>query len=303
MHWAVLLAAVECIPSPATRLDFLAIGDWGSDSAGQKRLATTLNTYAKNSSSSFLIALGDNFYEFGVSSTTDKKWTDVWKNVYTDYLQRIPWYTVLGNHDWYGNVKAQIDFTQVEKNWVLPEFFYTREETVAGKKVGFIYIDTDLFNYGYNCLGFECALINFKKQGWTRENNTMEKQFEWIEAQLKAFQNHDYVFVSGHHNIAMCNPKGDMPRLGALLERYNVSGYLFGHHHNFGYKKVQNTMYLLTGAAGKTSGGCGDRDIWKDGNKFGFAHVSVGATDFSVRFVDEQGRLLYQQTGTPRPKQ
>jgi hypothetical protein len=203
-------------------LDFFVVGDWGSGSKGQKSLAKTMNLIAKNSSTAFVAALGDNFYEFGVSSPQDQKFDSVWKNVYTDYLQSIPWYTVLGNHDWYGSAQAQIDYSQAQEIW-FSDYFYTRVETVGRVQAAFVYIDTDLMNYGYNCFRVECALINFKKAGWSREANTLESQFKWVEDQLKQHQDKEYLFVMGHHNVEICNPKGSMPRLGRLLEDYKVS--------------------------------------------------------------------------------
>jgi acid phosphatase len=290
-----LVAAVPLSQS----LDFFVVGDWGSGSTGQKSLAQTMNALAKNSSTAFVAALGDNFYEFGVSNTEDKKFDTVWKNVYNDYLQTIPWYTVLGNHDWYGNVQAQIDYSSSQKNWI-SDFFYTHVETVGGVQAAFIYIDTDLMNYGYNCFRIECALINFKKAGWSRESNTLESQFNWVEDQLKQHQDKDYLFVMGHHNIEICNPRGSMPRLGQLLESYNVSAYFFGHKHSLAYKKVKNTSYILTGAAGKKEGECGDSQTWKKGDVFGFVHSRLTSHSMNLDFVDEKGSILYSQQISPR---
>ena len=53
-----------------------------------------------NPSPSFVIALGDNFYVKGVSSSTDSIWKYLWKNVYLGYTSlNIPWYPVFGNRE------------------------------------------------------------------------------------------------------------------------------------------------------------------------------------------------------------
>jgi len=63
------------------------------------------------------IALGDNFYTKGVSSSSDSMWTTFYRNVYYTYfssLVGIPWYSCHGNHDYgYGDkgVMAQIQRT------------------------------------------------------------------------------------------------------------------------------------------------------------------------------------------------
>ena len=67
------------------------------------------------------------FLYLGVSSHDDGLWDKLFKDIYLKYQSlSIPWYPVLGNHDWgYGltGVKAQIERTTVHENddfWVMP---------------------------------------------------------------------------------------------------------------------------------------------------------------------------------------
>jgi len=303
-----LVAVTSALPqsapvAPSTAvsgdLNFLVLGDWGAGRDRQKSLAKTMNTFAEKRGSSFLLATGDNFYEFGVRSTTDRKWKDDWKDVYTGYVGQIPWYAILGNHDWYGEAKAQIDYTKVDKQWVMPDHFYTRVEQVGSKTAAFVYVDTDLFNYGYNCFGFECALINFRKYGWTRENDTLEKQFQWVEEQFKKYNDADYLFVVGHHNVGICGGKNSMPRFLSLMEKYNVSAYTFGHEHFLGYKQSKNTLLVVSGAGGKKQGPCGGED-WAAGDLYGFVNIRVAQNEFEVEFINEQGSIIKSKKAAPR---
>jgi hypothetical protein len=52
-----------------------------------------------NPAPSFVIALGDNFYDHGTPSSTDNIWLYNWKNVYISPYEAldIPWYPVFGN--------------------------------------------------------------------------------------------------------------------------------------------------------------------------------------------------------------
>eukprot|EP01035_Chromulina_nebulosa_P037550 gene37550-50688_t len=52
-----------------------------------------------NPAPSFVIALGDNFYDHGTPSSTDNIWLYNWKNVYISPYEvlDIPWYPVFGN--------------------------------------------------------------------------------------------------------------------------------------------------------------------------------------------------------------
>eukprot|EP01035_Chromulina_nebulosa_P056767 gene56767-77811_t len=88
-------------------LQFLFFGDWGLPGSNLTEVAGTMSQL-KNVS--FLVALGDNFYESGVYSTDDPKWN----SIYTDNFSNIdvPIYAVLGNHDYRQNPDAQIQYAE-----------------------------------------------------------------------------------------------------------------------------------------------------------------------------------------------
>ena len=49
----------------------------------------------------FIVALGDNFYTKGVSSTSDNLWKYLWTDIYLKYQYlQVPWFPVFGNHDY-----------------------------------------------------------------------------------------------------------------------------------------------------------------------------------------------------------
>jgi hypothetical protein len=60
-----------------------------------------------------------------------------------------------------------------------------------------IFIDSDLLYYG-----FETNEIDYRKTGW--DENTMERQFYWIESELNIVRDSDYIFVFGHHPVNVC---------------------------------------------------------------------------------------------------
>lgn len=65
----------------------------------QAAIAKAMGYYSDDFEPSFIIALGDNFYANGVSSSTDSYWEYLWVNVYLDYYSslRVPWYPVFGD--------------------------------------------------------------------------------------------------------------------------------------------------------------------------------------------------------------
>lgn len=99
---------------------------------------------------SFVVALGDNFYDDGVSSSNDTLWLNLWKYVYLlDYPDLyIPWYPVLGNHDWNGNPQAQVQRYHEHTNddiWMAESTNFTKTFPIPGSKnsyVMFVFLDT-----------------------------------------------------------------------------------------------------------------------------------------------------------------
>jgi tartrate-resistant acid phosphatase type 5 len=67
----VTLSAQAKAPS----LDFMAIGDWGRNGRWQQReVARQMGRSAAAIGSRFVISVGDNFYEDGVTSIADPQW-------------------------------------------------------------------------------------------------------------------------------------------------------------------------------------------------------------------------------------
>ena len=83
---------------------------------------------------SFVLALGDNFYEDGVGSSGDKQWSETWRSVWVDpfpALAGVAWLPVLGNHDYHRGVngaEAQVVRTTAtdDDEWQLPSTAWTR---------------------------------------------------------------------------------------------------------------------------------------------------------------------------------
>jgi hypothetical protein len=120
----------------------------------QVPLAQAMGQYAtaSNPKPSFVIALGDNFYNNGVSSSTDTLWNYLWKDIYlASYPDLyIPWYPVFGNHDYGGGssyVKAQLQRAQEHTDddiWQFESTNYTKTFAIGdtGATLQILFIDT-----------------------------------------------------------------------------------------------------------------------------------------------------------------
>ncbi|KAJ3397730.1 Tartrate-resistant acid phosphatase type 5 [Lobulomyces angularis] len=159
-----------------------------------------------------VLALGDNFYEFGVQDVNDSKFQKYWRDVYKGSILDIPWYIVQGNHDWRGNPDAQLKFAETQDNWIYPDFFYDIEVNDLGDNLGsagFIFIETGLLYYGSGSEGYGSgsSYENYKKKGWTEPKYYLQ-QLHLIEEKLIKFNStKDYIFVAGHHPALIVRTK------------------------------------------------------------------------------------------------
>ena len=89
---------------------------------------------------------GDNFYFTGVENEDSTRFIKTFEDVYTSASLQIPWYVIAGNHDHYGNVTGQIDYTRHSNLWKFPNFYHSHEFIIPGTSmsVQIILIDTVL---------------------------------------------------------------------------------------------------------------------------------------------------------------
>ncbi|KAJ9525086.1 hypothetical protein QJQ45_017357, partial [Haematococcus lacustris] len=102
---------------------FFVVGDWGrGGSESQRKVASMMAQLGGCYRPSFVVSTGDNFvqcaegdqeglamlgkYESGLRGLEDPFFTQTFTDVYTDDSLMVPWYAVLGNHD-YGELDRE----------------------------------------------------------------------------------------------------------------------------------------------------------------------------------------------------
>lgn len=198
---------------------FLAIGDYGGLSA-QWNVASQLTQFKDRVKADLVVGVGDNFYPSGVWSTGDGQWYHKWYKVYKESSQGmrdVPWHAVLGNHDYCGDPKAQIDYKQ--NGWRMDDVHWVYRFNSGGQKIAFVYIDTNLLAYGVDTqdwLRKDCGNMQryFKQQGWSQDGH-----LAWIRKLLDSVQDADWILVIGHHQVGggHCATEG---RLGELMPMF-----------------------------------------------------------------------------------
>jgi acid phosphatase len=278
--------------SLAGDLNFAVIGDWGRQGrTDQLEVAQQMAITCKKAGAAFVISVGDNFYEHGVTSLEDDHWQRSFENVYSAPSLQVPWYVVLGNHDYAGKTGPQLEYGKTHPRWIMPARYYQQSFTIdATNRVDCFFLDTCPFVHEYytNPLFSEIPAQN------------PNAQLQWFYNALAA-STAPWKLVFGHHPIYSSGlGHGNQPEMIdhilPLLQEFKVQAYFAGHDHDLEHLKVRNLDLIVSGA------GSEHRPI----NPFattpfktstsGFVLASMRTHEMTVRFIDNKGRMLYQTT-------
>jgi tartrate-resistant acid phosphatase type 5 len=270
-------------------LNFVVIGDWGRNGEKDQRdVARQMAAAAGDGGAKFVISVGDNFYENGVTSVNDPQWQNSFEKVYTAPSLQAPWHVVLGNHDYHGNCDAQIAYGKTSQRWNMPARYYTRTEHIdSASAVDFFFLDT-------------MPMASFDEDEKQHNDNVpwhdLPKQMAWFESALAA-STAPWKIAIGHHPVYSGGIHGDTPYIVEhvlpLLEKYHVQAYINGHDHDLQHLQAGPVNLFCSGAGSKPR-------VSKETvhTKFfrgcsGFMSVALQAEKMDVRMIDDQGKLLY----------
>lgn len=273
-------------------LRFLAVGDAGTGGQGQREVAEGMGRVAAMDSTSFVLFLGDNFYERGVESVTDPQWQEKFETMYHHPGLQIPFIAILGNHDHVGNPDAQVEYTTTRTRWFMPARFYSHIVAIdESTNVQFFLLDTN-----------PLADLTSEDMADGKDSADWKPQIRWLEEQLGR-STAQWKFVVGHHTMYSNGEHGNNPRLASILEplmiRHGVHFYIAGHDHNLELlEPIRGITHVISGAGGK------DRDVtWAENTVFaatrlGFVRFSVTPSAVGVEFFNRAGELAYAHVTT-----
>ena len=278
-------------------LNFVLIGDWGRRGHDdQQRVADQMGQSAAAIGSRFTISMGDNFYENGVTGIDDPQWQSSFETIYTAAALQSPWKVILGNHDYRGNVQAQLDYSRHSPRWQLPARYYQLTETLPdGSAADFFYLDTSPFIRKY--IGSKTDI----------SGQDTDAQLAWLDAALTK-STARWKIVIGHHPVytALDDSDGydhDQPdliaRLNPLLVKHSIPLYICGHDHCLQVVQVAGITHVVNGAGSQTyDPGAAIRGGFASG-AHGFMTIALGASKLDFALIDMHGTTLYAGTLTP----
>ncbi|HEY0059161.1 MAG TPA: tartrate-resistant acid phosphatase type 5 family protein [Flavisolibacter sp.] len=290
-----------CRPSAATAgsnkiskgdsLSFIVVGDWGKGKGAQRSVARSMDKAAKIHNTRFIISTGDNFYYKGVRSTGDKQWKKKFERVYWRASQRVPWYAVLGNHDYGLNPQAQVDYTKISDRWEMPARFYRLNKAVdSTSEALFVFLDTSPFLRGYHT-SFMSDLAH---------QDTLAQK-AWMAETLKPPYK-GWKIVVGHHPVYSAGLHGSTPELGysfpALFKASGTDFYLSGHDHSLQYLEEEGakTAYLVSAGGSEKRRVTSHRHARFARSMTGFLVMTLYSDSANFYFYNRRGALVYRNT-------
>lgn len=274
-------------------LNFYLANDLGRNGYyDQKPIAELMGRMAENVDIECIIAAGDVHHFEGVRSVNDPLWMTNYELIYNHPELMIPWYAILGNHEYRGNPQAVIDYTNISGRWNMPARYYTFVLENDGITIRMVMVDT-------------APLIDkYRKDSQKYPDackQDINQQLNWIDSVLTSAKE-DWVIVVGHHPIFAETGKDDSERLdlqkrldSVLRKHANVDMYLCGHIHNFQYIRPKDSKidYVVN-----TSGSLSRKVKPIEGTQFcsdesGFSLITADKKELKLHMINKTGKVIY----------
>lgn len=264
---------------------FYALGDTGLESTHRQRVLRQLQKQTQLVSPELIFLLGDNFYDAGVNSTTDENWKLHFEQPFGKNRFACPFYACLGNHDYFGNVAAQIEYSQIHKRWNMPSAYYSFTQSVGNDGVAeFFVLDTTPIEEGDYSTGTQVRWLDQKLQ---------QSKADW-----KIVIGHHPLFTGGEHGRSRRNHRHLVP----VLDKHQIDLYICGHDHDLQLHDTgRGWLHLVSGAGSKL------RSVsWVSTTLFaqaesGFARVSLMQKELGIEIFGPDG-LLYSHRSVAKQR-
>ncbi|PWK39690.1 metallophosphoesterase [Pseudomonas sp. OV226] len=263
-------------------VSMIAVGDQGSGDLQQWRVGRAMERVAANEGRlNMVVFLGDNFYGKPLASTHDLNWQTRFERVYWGHwLSHVPFYAVLGNHDYPASQQYEIEYGQQHKGsgrWQMPANFYVKDfGDVDGRPlVRMVFLDT------------------------SAPRESLQQQIDMID---QAFQAPGpgpvWRIAASHHPVRNQGQHGEesdlVARLLPALQRNNVDLLLSGHDHNQQLLlRAGEPAWVISGAGGQRLYALNTPapDSAFAASRAGFAKLDLNARQLRLAYYNDRGDL------------
>ncbi|GAB4855462.1 Purple acid phosphatase 8 [Ancistrocladus abbreviatus] len=277
-------------------LSLLVVGDWGRRGAyNQSQVALQMGKVGDKLDIDFIISTGDNFYDDGLTGVDDAAFEESFSNIYTAQSLQKQWYNVLGNHDYRGDVLAQLSpvLRKLDSRWLCLRSFIVNAEFVD-----FIFMDTTPFVTKY----FHEKDHTYDWRGVSPVEEYRSNLLKDVDAALKE-SNAQWKIVVGHHTLQSAGHHGNtkelVEQLLPILQANDVDLYVNGHDHCLEHISSPDSPLQFLTSGGGSKAWRGDVKSWNpeelklyyDGQ--GFMSLQITKTELVAIFYDVFGNVLH----------
>lgn len=291
-------------PAEAPVVRFVVLGDMGTGEQAQFDVAAAMQEVCRRDGCDFVIGVGDNIYEVGVTSHYDPQFVTKFETPYEAF--DIPFYMSLGNHDNMGvrSGHAGGDFQvmyhhrmdRMSEKWFMPDRWYSHQQ----EHIQFIALDTNLVFEEQGAVPGAAGLLSKDVDG--------VRQKAFLEEQLRA--NATWRLLYGHHPLYSNGDHGDT---GGPAGRWlhdvvcgsgTVDLYLTGHDHDLQWLEPDpacgDTTFIVSGAGAKMRSieSSDHAAYFTKGDTLGFFWAQIDGDRLTGRFYDDRSELLFERTYT-----
>ncbi len=278
----------------ADGFNFIIASDLGRNGyKDQKPVAEMMGAVADLMDVEFIVAAGDEHHFMGVASVQDPLWLTNFEHIYSHYGLMIPWYPILGNHEYRGNTQAVIDYSRISRRWQMPARYYSKVFAVNdSQSVQLFLLDTPPLIDKYRK-----DTLNYPDAG----KQSLQAQLRWLEKELRQSKATWKIAVGHHPLVAGTNKEAQeqtdlQARLLPLLERYGVPLYVAGHIHNFQHLRLPSSPmeHFINGSAAEFRPIVQRGEMLFSAPSSGFTLCSLLPDAIEVIFLDQHGKVLYR---------
>ena len=297
----ILLLAWAAVSSAQMRL--LVANDLGRNGYyDQKPIAERMGKMAGELDVEAVLALGDIHHFMGVESVNDPLWMTNFELIYSHPELQIPWYPILGNHEYRGNTQAVLDYSNVSRRWQMTARYYSKVFEEDGATLRVVFIDTTplIDKYHKDSLDYPSVA-----------EQEINPQLAWMEEELKNAKE-DWVVVVGHHPIYAYTQKNEserkdmQKRVDPILRRHNVDMYICGHIHNFQHLKPKDTTIdYVVNSAGSLARNKVEKiagTVFASGEA-GFSILSFTKDELCLDLMNGKGKTIHSVKRTKNTQQ